>query len=51
MNVEPVESVTEPGDLPGDCHGAGAGVLEVDGAGHLGGALQHADSLHHRDEL
>ena len=49
MNVEPVESIIEACDLAGHSHGPGAGLLEVDGAGHLGGALQHADCLHHRD--
>ena len=49
MNVEPVESIIEPGDLARHSDTAGARLLEVDGAGHLGGALQHADCLHHRD--
>ena len=51
MNVEPVKSVIEPGDLSSHGDTAGAGLLEVDGAGHLGGALQHADCLDHRDKL
>ena len=45
MNVEPVESVIETRDLASHRDAAGARLLEVDGAGHLGGALQHADCL------
>ena len=51
MNVEPVESIIETGDLARHCDAASARLLEVDGAGHLRGALQHADCLDHRDKL
>ncbi len=50
MNVEPVESIIETGDLARHRDSAGARLLEVDGAGHLGGALQHANCLDHRDQ-
>ena len=49
MNMEPMESIIEACDLARHSHGPGVRLLEVDGAGHLGGALQHADCLHHRD--
>ena len=51
MNVEPVESIIETGDLTRHRDPTGARLLEVDGACHLGGALQHADCLDHRDKL
>ena len=51
MNVESVKSIIQARDLSRHGDAAGAGLLEVDGAGHLGGALQHADCLDHRDQL
>ena len=51
MNVESVKSIIQTGDLSRHGDAAGAGLLEVDGAGHLGGALQHADCLDHLDQL
>ena len=51
MNVESVKSIIQTRDLSRHGDTAWAGLLEVDGAGHLGGALQHADCLDHRDQL
>ena len=47
MDVEAMEPVREAADLPGHGDRAGAGVLEVDGAGRLAASLQNTNCLDH----
>ena len=47
MDVEAMETVREAADLPGHGDRAGAGVLEVDGAGRLAASLQNTNCLDH----
>ena len=47
MDVEAMEPVREAADLPGHGDRAGAGVLEVDGAGRLAASLQDTNCLDH----
>ena len=47
MDVEAMEPIREAADLPGHGDGAGARVLEVDGAGRLAASLQNANCLDH----